>query len=163
MGRVEADREDLMREAKALRRRGEFAIPRGGASVVAGFRDDGALSVYFGADPCYHFDDSGRLRRAFVEGSLYRTQGATMARLKRVRDATVTELRRQDLSADDLRTFLATCRAQLEGFLERLAQGQAVCLQQIPADVDLVSELRARLQELLQQPLSLAPQIAGKR
>ena len=46
--RIEANREDLMREATALRRRAEFLVPSETETVVAGYRSDGSLSLYFG-------------------------------------------------------------------------------------------------------------------
>ncbi|MGH7129995.1 MAG: hypothetical protein ACREJB_15520, partial [Planctomycetaceae bacterium] len=83
-----------MREATALARRVEIVCPDETEPVIAGVREDGTLSVYFGADPAYHFDASGRLRRAFAAGCLYRTQGHTLARLLRRRTASVVELLR---------------------------------------------------------------------
>ena len=81
MARNESDREDLMREAVALVRRVECETGNENDSVISGFRKCGSLSLYFGPDPVYHFDDSARLRRAFGEGFLYRTQGTTLARI----------------------------------------------------------------------------------
>ena len=89
MARQEVDREDLIAEAVALRRRIELALPGCDNPVVAGYRSTGALSLYFGADPVYQFDERGRLRRAFVGGHLYRTQGTTLAELTRVELALV--------------------------------------------------------------------------
>src|SRR5262245_19900425 len=106
MSRHEADREDLMAEATALARRVKLSVPGEVERVVAGFRATGRLSIYFGGEPVYHFDAEGRLRRAFVNGLLYRTQGTTLARLRRERSAEVTELRRRDLSPTELRQFL---------------------------------------------------------
>jgi hypothetical protein len=74
MSRNESDREDLMAEATALRRRVQLQVPGEALSIIAGFRDEGRVSIYFGPDPVYHFDEQGRLRRAFVAGRLYRTQ-----------------------------------------------------------------------------------------
>ena len=71
MARDESDREDLLREATALVERIELA-PADAADdehIVAGFRRDGALSIYFGADPVYHFNSAGELRRAYCDGS----------------------------------------------------------------------------------------------
>ncbi|MEZ6044739.1 MAG: hypothetical protein R3C11_03990 [Planctomycetaceae bacterium] len=45
----------------------------------------GAAFLYLGPDPVYHFDAAGRLKRAYVEGLLYRTQESTLARLERLR------------------------------------------------------------------------------
>jgi len=63
-------------------------VPGEPENVIARFRADGSPSIYFGSDPVYHFDEAGRLRRAFVEEQLFRTQGDTLARLTRTRTAT---------------------------------------------------------------------------
>ena len=97
----ETHREDLFAEATALVRRIELRVPGEPHPVVAGCRASGAWSVYFGPDPCYHFDEQGRLRRAFVDDRLYRTQGNTLAQLSRKRHADNVELSRIDLSAAD--------------------------------------------------------------
>ncbi len=69
MARDESSREDLLREATALVERIELVPhatdPLIAASdlfdkhIVAGFRRDGALSVFFGEDPVYHFNAEG--------------------------------------------------------------------------------------------------------
>ena len=66
MARNEEDREDLMAEATALAERVELTVPQESDFVTAGFRRTGHLSLYFGQDPAYHFDEEGRLRRAAV-------------------------------------------------------------------------------------------------
>ena len=97
MARQESDRDDLMGEATALVRRAEWKPLSGVEAVVTGFRRDGSMSLYFGADPVYHFDETGRLKRAFLAGRLYRTQGTTLAELTRRREKTETHLIRRDL------------------------------------------------------------------
>src|SRR5204863_2544475 len=72
MAREESSREDLLREATALVERIEL-IPNGSTSdgrIVAGFRRNGALSVFFGEDPVYQFNAAGELRRAYTDGKL---------------------------------------------------------------------------------------------
>ena len=83
MARVEADHEDLLKEAVALVRRMEFQPIGGVEAVIVGFRESGWLSIYIGADRMYQFDELGRLRRAYIDGLLYRTQGTALAQLRR--------------------------------------------------------------------------------
>ncbi len=173
MGRVERDREDLMAEATALRHRAEFtsapqncaefSSPGDGESVIVGFRSSGGMSVYFGPDPCYHFDAAGRLRRAFVDGQLYRTQGTTLAQLQRHRTEGTTTLQRHDLDQTALDDFLQHCRQRLQQFAEGLEHGVSVCCHSVPESTDVVSEVIHGLRQVLQAPLTLAPAIAGKR
>ncbi len=160
--RLEVDREDLMREATALRQRAEFRLPQERETVIAGYRSSGSLSVYFGPDPCFHFDAAGRLRRAFVGGDLFRTQGDTVARLQRIRTGGTVELRRHDLPADELDAFLDMVRDRLASLVKGLQSDDAHCLQEIPADAHLAERLVGDLSRIVAGPLSLAPPIAGR-
>jgi hypothetical protein len=123
MARAESDREDLIREATALRNRVEWQIPGEIEPVLAGARPDGSLSVYFGADPVYQFSADGGLRRAYVDGFLYRTQGKTLARLSRHRSAEKTVLQRRDLSASDQAEFLQRMDERLSHLAQCVATG----------------------------------------
>jgi hypothetical protein len=60
------DREDLLRDARALVPRVQIKATLGGqpVSLFAGFRGE-ALSLYYNADPVFHFNADGALRRAF--------------------------------------------------------------------------------------------------
>jgi len=162
MARREEDREDLIREATALIVRGEWQVAGISEPVVAGFRRGGELSVYFGGDPCFHFDVNGRLRRAFADGFLYRTQGATLARLERKRTDTQTELHRTDLDEVECERFLFSARQQLEQFREQLACGAATLLREVPDDSDIEAKLISKLSEILND-LQLAPPIPTRR
>ena len=164
MARHESDREDLMREATALVRRVELALPGRPEHVVCGFHSDGRLSIYFGPDPVYHFDTAGRLRRAYVDGCLYRTQGTTLARLKRVRTPAATELQRHDLSPDELPDFLECLRARLSSLEDALTSGTAGVVQCVPPnDAELLRDVHQIVSKTLCAGPDLAPSIKGKR
>ena len=162
MARSESDREDLMQEATALCQRAEFRVPQLPQTVVAGYRRDGSLSLFFGPDPIYHFDPLLRLRRAFVDGQLYRTQGQTLAQLTRVRTPTATELRRRDLTSQELAEMLDAITGQIRILREALTQS-AQCLRVVPDDDELGPRLVRSLDGALDKPIDLAPIIPGKR
>jgi len=175
MARQESEREDLMAEAVALVRRVELAFPASASTstsvteaeserrVVAGCRVDGATSIYFGEDPVYHLDSAGGLKRAYVGGFLYRTQGATLARLDRQRTPTETLLVRHDLSTEELASFRADISARLHTFCDAIAEGRV--LRSVPADSPdlLVREIVTIFQSFLARGLPLAPPFAGKK
>ncbi len=163
MARRESDREDLMAEATALRQRVELEVPGEDEPVVAGIRDGGALSVYFGPDPVYHFDPMGRLRRGYVGGSLFRTEGSTLARLQRQRDGTNVQLLRRDLSPNELAEFLACMTGRLARLCTALEEGEARLRQEIPADGATVAALREKLSSVLNAGGELAPAIVAGR
>ena len=192
MARLEHDKEDLMREAVALRERIELAVHGEADFVTAGFRSTGALALYFGGDPVYQFDPEGRLRRAFVNGLLFRTQGHTLAELTRVRKDEATELQRRDLSDVELVEFLQQATSRIGRLRDALHNGTASergtpiadeeggasrpsapgvperakltsVRSQVPADLDLRPRLLTVIDQLLAGPIALAPAVPGRR
>ncbi len=151
MARHEAGREDLMAEATALRQRAELVLEGRSEAIVAGFRPDGHWSLYFGKDPAYHFDAAGCLRRAFVGGDLYRSQGHTLARLNRSRTDLAVELARRDLEPGELEQFLSRMTDLLAELKMALERGSASVVRQIPEGDDFVSKLIVEIDQALQQ------------
>lgn len=150
-----------MREAVAFDQRIEFSLVDEPEAVTVGLRDNGLISIYFGSDPVFHFDDNDRLRRAFLGGDLYRTQGKTLARLTRRRSAAATELLRYDLTGDELLEFLGAMNARLKRFRDAVAQRKATVVRRI-CDDEFVPALLTRIDDILNLDEQLAPQIAGK-
>ena len=163
MARHESDREDLMQEATGLARRVEWQVPFIADSVVAGFKKNGACSVYFGAEPVLQFDPAGCLRRAFFEGFLFRTQGTTLARLQRNRTANESQLVRHDLSDCELATFRVQACSWLRQLLQAIDLGQVVRVRQVPEGDDVILDLCAALRTALADGLPLAAALPGKR
>jgi hypothetical protein len=156
MARHESDREDLMAEATALRERVELALPGEAEHTIAGFRDGGRFSIYFGPDPVFHFDADGALRRAFVGRDLYRSQSRTLARLTRTRGRSAVNLLRHDLDAGELERFLAAMRERLDRLQTALHSGAAKVIQQVPADAALLPRLIAAVDSARHGRLSAA-------
>lgn len=163
MSRHEADREDLFAEGTALTTRIELVLPGEVEPVVAGCRPTGAWSIYFGGDPCYHFNAEGRLRRAFVSGYLYRTQGETLARLRRERTDEAVVLERTDLRAEELAAFVDAMQERLSSLDHLLANESAVITRREPADSDVKRQLRLAIQMILATREQLAPAIPTRR
>lgn len=158
----ESDREDLIREATALRRRVELVVPHETESVIAGFRDDERFSIYLGPEPVYHFNSVGQLRRSYYQGRLYRAEGTTLARLTRQRGNGETQLLRHDLTATELVEFLRTMDCRLTGIAEQLQAGTARVLAQVPEQPSLLPTLLQSLQLILKKTSDrLAPAIKG--
>lgn len=165
MARQESDREDLMREAVALVRRMEFTYPsRGsGENVTAGFRRGGELAIYFGADPVYQFDEQFRLRRAYMNGFLYRTQGETLARLSRKRTEEETVLLRHDLKPAEWEAFRQIAGQHLVQLLAAIQTNAVEIIAEIPAEGNLFTEIKIAVERILEKEIPLAPPIPGKR
>ncbi|MCA9054904.1 MAG: hypothetical protein KDA75_13780 [Planctomycetaceae bacterium] len=147
MARHEADREDLLAEAQALYPRAEWRLPGRSELVTAGIRRDQFVSIYFGGDPCYHFDHDARLRRAFVADALYRTHGTTLARLTRERAADETVLNRVDLSKDAVEQFLSEMQCHLNEFIGAVDAGEAELLRSVAEPGQPLVEIVERLRQ----------------
>jgi hypothetical protein len=154
--------EDLMRDAAALSRRVELRVPGMEDKVIAGFRDDDRLSLYFGEDRYYQFDQ-GRLRRGAVAGHLFRTQGLTLAELTPQRTAEATALCRRDLSAGQLERFLEELRGYLTVLHRALESDAATVIRQIPETATILPVLRDAIGMILSRPMSLADPINPHR
>jgi len=161
MARHEDEREDLMAEATALRERIEYSVAGRAEPVVAGFRESGQWSLYFGSDPVYHFAADGALRRAFLEGDLFRSQGVTLARLTRVRTGDEVQLVRHDLTAAELEQFTHRLKEQLTSLKGAIETGSAQVARQIPADAGVEAKLLEALADAAN--LRLAGVVNGRR
>ncbi len=163
MARNESDREDLIREAAGLPDRAEWSIPDEPEPVVTGIKRNGSLCLYFGPDPVYQFDTEGRLRRAFVDGYLYRTQGNTLARIHRERTDTESLLIRHDLARAELDAFLSAMHARLSVLREGLASGQATLLRSVERDPTAgLPAFPGLIDIVLSAEPALAPAIPGR-
>lgn len=162
MARNSEDREDLMAEVVTLSPRVEFQLPDSLQTIVAGRRVDGRWSVFLGGDPVYHFDAQNRLRRAFMYGLLYRSQGATLARLVRQESEQETVLLRHDLNPDGLDRFLSMMCENLRPIVEAAESDQLEILSRVPPDVDYLPELTLALKSVLYSGGLLSPAITKR-
>ncbi len=164
MARVEADREDLLAEAVALVRRMEFQPINREESIIVGFRQTGWLSIYFGPDRMYQFDEAGRLRRSYINGLLYRTQGNSLAQLQRQRSETETTLVRHDIDGEALAEFRNQMLEKIRWLEALLRADDFMVARRIPADdATLTNDVLAFLATVLNSSEFLAPPIRGKR
>lgn len=169
MARNESDREDLMAEAVSLTRRIEYTGVSDRSPILAGFNALDWLFVYVGHDVMYRFDESCRLRRAFVDGLLYRTEGTTLASLERQRQTEsrngetvqVTSLLRRTLSADELRAFRERMLQELTLVLEVIQNGTPS--RQFPPDATSIHlQVTQQIQNVFEAKEFLAPAIVRR-
>lgn len=151
MARDESNREDLLREATALVERIEL-MPRNGvwgqsAPIVAGFRRDGALSVFFGEDPVFHFNAAGELRRAYCDGLLIKAVRGELVSLRRLRTECEVQLVRHTLSGDEQTEFLSAMKNRLRWLAKMIAAQDFECGRQVPPDADVLGRVCAWLSE----------------
>ena len=176
MARQEADRDDLFSEATALTTRAlwkrfpsrgfqssqlrhgqpEFEVNSSRLDafdeVLIGTRENTWLSVYWDQSWMVQFNEVDRIRRAFVEPDLYRSQGGTMSRLRRRRTPHETALLRHDLNAQELTEFLKGLSQRLNETIELIEScrsGEREGFQLVSIVAPENSVLSAQLQTLL--------------
>ncbi len=155
MARQEYDREDLFAELAAYPRRLEILSAGEPSAITVGFRGGGAASVYFGAEPVYHFNSLRELRRAFWGGRLYKAENRRLAALERRREPAQTVLVRHDLSPAEQAEFLRDTLNRLRCLAALLAGGAYAVGRQTPEGERLVGDLAGWLAELT-DPLAVA-------
>jgi hypothetical protein len=155
MARQEEDKEDLMREATALVRRVELALPTQEETCVIGFRRDGAASVFFGADLVLQFNTAGELRRAFSAGKLVKAEQARLVWLERVRTETEVQLRRREFTAEEQRIFVEVAESRLSQLQQLVSAAETKVLRQIPEGEDVLQDVEHWLGDL-PRPLVIA-------
>ncbi len=160
--RIESDREDLLAEAVNLPERVELIVPGLPEPVTVGCSAAGQWSFYFGAESMVRLDSAGRLKRAFHNGRLYRTQGTTLAELTRVRSETETELQRRDLSEDELRALLILFGTWLVQIRTSSRAGTSRPIRAVGTHPDFEERLLVVLAPVSPE-LTLAPAFATRR
>jgi hypothetical protein len=159
MARNEADREDLMREAVALTERVELCVPGFEELITIGFRSNRAMSIFVGQDPVYQFDPSGRLRRAFVDGFLFRSQHSGLARLERVRNESEVQLLRYDLSPSECSASQKAMKETLHRILLQLQEKAVRVERSVPETVDLLPVIQIAIVAIVNNEEWLSPEI----
>jgi hypothetical protein len=152
MARDEQDRENLLAEATALVERVSLQIEGNTDVVLIGFRADDSASIYFGSEPVYQFTSDGRLRRALVDGLLFKAEHGRLVSLTCQRGANVVQLVRHELDERATRDFLADMRASLEALHHALCKGSVIVTGQVPEGTDLAARVRCWLDEYAGRP-----------
>ena len=148
MARQEHDREDLLRDATALVQRVELSVVGYDVPVVVGFRRDGCASIYIDQDPAYHFNTACRLRRAFVDGRLYKAERGRLVSMLRRRLRDEVQLVRSDLSDLETSDFLKALRRHLTKIGQCLSNGNFTVVGQVPDEADIAARARNWLRDL---------------
>ena len=104
-----------------------------------------------------------RLRRAFANGLLYRSQQSTLARLQRVRTEAATQLQRSDLSQDDLSDFKTLMHQRLSCISDSIRSGTIQVVRAVPVDVDLRPRIAAAITDVLAAEPWLSDDIRARR
>ncbi|HEV3340073.1 MAG TPA: hypothetical protein VG125_06940 [Pirellulales bacterium] len=164
MAREEHDREDLLAEATALAQRAELLVVGEAEPLVVGFRRDGSASAYFGAEPAFHFNSAGELRRAFDRGLLYKAEKRRLVSLKRDRAPGEVQLLRHELTEEETRAFFTELVERFSRLRSALSHGDWRLVGQVPASSDVVARIRRWLDGLtLPPPIAASPRVGPSK
>ncbi len=146
MARHEAEREDLLADARALVDRAEYQVPGWDQLLVGGFRANGAMSLFFGEDPALHWNSQGELRRAYAGGLLYKAEQGRLVALERERTERETALIRHELTDEEQRQFVEEQKARLLTLRAEFDAGKVQLLrEERVSGGDLAERIRAML------------------
>jgi len=161
MAREIHEREDLLRDAKALSPRVQFEIETsmGKETIFAGFRLNGALSLYFESDPVYHFNSSHQLRRAYVEDRIIKAETGRLIAMTRKQSQVSSELIRHEMSDAEKYCFCQTFDAHLEQLREALQEKKYTVTGQVPEDVDAINRLQSWVEEFIEVTIADSPRV----
>ncbi len=158
MPRAEENREDLLREATALVERAELQIADFPDTIVIGFRDTEAASFFFGQQIVYHFNPAAELRRAYLDGNLFKADHRRLARLTRTRTADAVNLIRHDLTPVETAELLTTTHSRLSNLKSALDAGRFTVIGQVPPEANIIERVRNWLANLPEQiPIAPSP------
>ena len=160
MAQQEEDREDLLAEATALVERIELSVVGANEPVVAGFRRDGSFSIFFGAARVYQFNRLGKLRRAYVDGLLYKAERGRLFSLRRERTAGQSTLWRSELAAEAAASFIEAAAAALGGLRLAITAGTVAAVGQHPAEAQVLPRVERWLGELVAIEIADSPRLA---
>ena len=162
MSRKTEDREDLIRDAKAYSRRVEFCLDlhRLRTIVFAGFRTNGAVSIYFDTDPVYHFNPLGELRRAFVDNQIIKAEQRRLVRWSTRRTETQVEMLRDVLPETQQKEFCRTVHGTLHALHQGLCKSKPEMTRQVPAEGDVIADLQTWLASPQEVRIADSPRVA---
>ena len=120
MAKQNQDKEDILREATALVNRVELKLGGEGESddsVFVGFRRDGAVSFFFGAEPVYQFNTQHAFRRGYYQNTMLKAEQGKLVQLTRSREGEKLVLLRREFNDQQTVEFCEEMRHNLLNLL----------------------------------------------
>lgn len=148
MSRSELDREDLFAEAVALTDRVELRLPASGTMITAGFRRNDAATIYWDAEPVWHFNAAQEIRRGYAAGLLYKAERGRLVALERQRAEAATLLVRVELTEAEQLRLIDELRTRLFDLGAAIDAGQGDVLRELPGNGAVVARLLTWLASL---------------
>jgi hypothetical protein len=130
------EREDLLRDATALSPRLQLGLNGDHAvkEIFAGFRAEGALSLYFNTAPVYHFNSRFELRRAFVDDRLIKAVQGKLVAMQPQRGPHSTDFVSHAMSPEEEQQFGCVLLEHLALLRTALQTDDYELIGQVPAE-----------------------------
>jgi hypothetical protein len=141
MARQESDREDLLREATALVERAEIEVAGEPEPVFAGFRRNGAFSLFFGPQFVIQLNVAGEVRRGFHEGCLLKAESGVLVELRRERHDREVQLIRRTWDDAATKAWLLSAEHRIESLRRVLDSGEYRVVGQEPAEAHVLDRV----------------------
>ncbi len=161
MARDSQDRENLLRDATAMKSRVQIEVTHGKRTVevFAGFRSQGAASLYFDQDPVYHFNSAGQLRRAFVDDRLIKAEKGRLVAWLPQRSESEVAMLRQPMSDSEQESICAKIKKQFGELRRAIATGGYVLVGQVAEKEDVVERLADFLEAIEKVVVAASPHV----
>lgn len=161
MARDVHEREDLLRDATALSPRIQLRLKSSEPvkEIFAGFRAEGALSLYFDQEPVYHFNSRLQLRRAYVDDRLIKAQRGKLVSMQRREGPDRTELLSHELRPEAEEQFCRSLAERIDWLRKTLQSDGWEVVGQVPADGEGLTRLAAWLSEFQQVEIADGPRV----
>jgi len=161
MARQAHDRENLLRDATALLPRVQLrlTIDEEQKEVFAGFRASNALSIYFDADPVYHFNSHHQLRRAYIDNVPIKADRQRLISWQTRRTERAVELVPHVLSSSEQLQIAKDLFTHFETLKKVLDSSHYSCIGQVPEDGDGVELLRQWLMQYKGFAIASSPRV----
>lgn len=161
MAREIHEREDLLRDATALVPRIQLRMMGAGkpCEVFAGFRKNGALSLYFDDDPVYHFNSTGELRRAFVDNHLLKAEEGKLIAMQPRRGETSTDLVSREMTPEQQQQFCNSALKRIAWLHAEIEAEHYELVGQMPETGEALPQLANWLANCEGIPIAQSPRV----
>ena len=146
MAKDSQDREDLLRDAVAMVQRIELRLAGSEHDVVCGFRDDGALSIYWGQDDVMQFNAASEWRRGYWQDRMLAAYQRKLHWLDRSTPSARTQLSPTELTAQQHEAYVAHVNQRLEQLSGGISNHEFQRVGQVPAHQEVLGRLTDWLQ-----------------
>ncbi|MEC7501226.1 MAG: hypothetical protein VX970_05820 [Planctomycetota bacterium] len=150
--------EDLLADATALVQRAKLELPPENDPVVFGFRNNGALSLFFDPEVAYHFNEQHQLRRVFLHGERYKAEQGRLVCVTRIPGLRNVRLESTPIKPPQLKHILSVLDEQLRDLEALLKDGNYRIIGQVsPSGNNIVERLQNCIPEMMRHQIALSP------